>query len=36
MSKPVRIGMKVVLAGFLMLVLMLFVKGSIDFVYTGF
>ena len=36
MSKSIRIGMKVVLAGFLVLLLMLFVKGSIDFVYTGF
>ena len=36
MSAPTRIGLKMVLAGFLVLVLMLFVKGSIDFVYTGF
>lgn len=36
MNQTIRIGMKMVLAGFLMLLLMLFVKGSIDFVYTGF
>lgn len=36
MSKPVRIGLKVVVLGVLMAILTVCARGSVDFVYTGF
>lgn len=36
MTRAVRIGLKLALAGALILSLLLFGQGSVDFVYTGF
>lgn len=36
MSNHWRIGLKLVVAGILILILMVFARGTVDFVYTGF
>jgi hypothetical protein len=36
MTRPVRIAWRLVLAAVLILSLLLFGQGSVDFVYTGF
>ena len=36
MTRPARIGLKLALAAVLILSLLLFGQGAVDFVYTGF
>jgi hypothetical protein len=36
MTRTARIGLKLILAGALILCLLLFWQGHVDFVYTGF
>ena len=36
MSRAPRIGLKLVVVGLLILILLIFGQGSVDFVYTGF